>query len=784
VRPLTGGETTVLAGTTYRITPRIKVANGSGTMIDVTTWLERARWDYDIDQPVSAATVEFRRDFGSTQSLAPFRGDSTLNRDDLAAYSPLLDIGRAITVEVATTALGTAPIAGDYKLLFEGVQDTVNFEKSPVSVIARDKGGLLVDRWVMIEKNYGSEAGVALETVMQQILDDSMGAGSFSPSPVTLYTPVSPSFLITTYRQKKQSVMDALQTLAFLVGWDVRYKWDSGTSAFRLTLSAPPRTKTVPDYTFGPSSYLDITKLNVDRLNIRNYVDVSYPDKASNSRGSYAISDSASITKYGLRYFSIVEDDASPIDTVGEATTLGNSALADLKDPKAEQGLEAHFFWPAELGDLYRHSPNAVHYNSDQDYAVVRIENELTMTTHRSRFDTRGSPAGAYLGWYGRKVNGGTMQPATALALNDFKVIAEDATSFTYGWTPGGSVAEIWAADVLFTEPVPADPWSYVLAGMAPLAAGVNTYTVAKVAEGQVRLLQVEARDTELTPGTVQRVVINAPATQPPIYEFDDIETNTVGTQWWKITERGIAVASVLVQTQIGIQPISGFNAPTRSAGAASTVRGGVLGAGDYEQDVDLDPSRQSWIMPQITLVNGAPPVILGPFGFDRNKLPNILSVKVTGTVIDILADSDTKSIKVTNSGATWIYQVDGTFLTVDVSKTGTNGAAGLGTAASDTYTITAQSDSLVDVGGGTTTDVRAVTVLGATAPGNVSSGLTPALSTPPTVSTDYTYPATGYKRAAGSSTVTMQVTAYLKDGGGVIKDTKIVSASWQTDYT
>jgi hypothetical protein len=108
-------------------------------------------------------------------------------------------------------------------------------------------------------------------------------------------------------------------------------------------------------------------------------------------------------------------------------------------------------------------------------------------------------------------------------------------------------------------------------------------------------------------------------------------------------------------------------------------VRGGLLGTGQYEHDVTLDATRLAWIMPRLTLDNGAPPKTLGPFGFDRDKRPNIVSVSLTGTVLSILCDTDTKSIRVTNSAVTWIYEADGLSLTVDVSKTGTNGAAGLG---------------------------------------------------------------------------------------------------------
>src|SRR5206468_2125903 len=127
---------------------------------------------------------------GVLQTLSPLRTDSTLNRlDDGITYGPQIDLVRAITIETATTPIGVLPGASNFKLKFKGTTGTVNFGSSPVVVECRDEGGLLVDRWVETKKQYGSLAGVPIETVMQQILDDNLGAGV-----VSLYTPVSPSY--------------------------------------------------------------------------------------------------------------------------------------------------------------------------------------------------------------------------------------------------------------------------------------------------------------------------------------------------------------------------------------------------------------------------------------------------------------------------------------------------------------------------------------------------------------------------------------------------------------
>jgi hypothetical protein len=447
------------------------------------------------------------------------------------------------------------------------------------------------------------------------------------------------------------------------------------------------------------------------------------------------------------------------------------------------------------------------------------------------------------------QIQGGAAAALTGLGTGDslfglvnFRVINElpvDATypngALVYGWTNGALVDEVWEAHMMFTHPLPADPWVAVVTATVPLATGTTSITVPKPPEGSVLFLQVEPRTTFLDAGEVRRVVINAAPTQLPLIELDDIETTTTGTQWWSITERGLKVIAVEVQTQVGTEPISSFGPPTRGPGAASVVRGGLLGPGQYEHDVALDPTRLAWIMPRLTLDNGQPPKTLGPFGFDRDKRPNILSLQLVGTVISIIADSDTKSIRVINSAGTWIYEADGVSLQADVSKTGTNGAAGLGASSSDTYTIIAQSDPLAYVDGSTLTESRNQVVGGTSSPppsatwntpgvivsappsnGNANAkinlfasaapvgwtvqvfiyvgfspsgtptvdhtaDLTPALSAPPTTATDYTY-ATSFPKSAhtaGTALVTMKVRADLKDGGGIVRDTRTMQATW-----
>lgn len=424
-RSATAGELAVLARKEREVGHRIKVQNGSGTMIDYSAWLDSGKIERDVDQPVDGCTLSFVRSKSNqslVQSLSPLRTDSVINRlDNGITYAPALDLNRIVTVEIPTTAIGAPVLETDYKLLFKGTIDVVNFEKNPVVITCRDLGAPLVDRWIETETTFGTGVagsgvgGRSIQLVMQDILDAVFGAGVYP-----LYTPVSPGADLNTYQQQRMSVMDALQDLAQQIGWDVRFRWDDGTSAFRLTLSEPPRAKTTPDYTFGPNAYHDITELSLDITDIRNVITGSFRDANDlGIRATVTVSDATSISKYGRRFMLIQEADISPIDSSPEMTTMLNSALADLKEPKANQSVNMPLHWPADLWDLYRYSPNSVHYDSNQDIAVVELAHEFAPNYHRTTATVRGTPIGQYSTWHGRGAGpiggGGGGAPGTAV---------------------------------------------------------------------------------------------------------------------------------------------------------------------------------------------------------------------------------------------------------------------------------------------------------------------------------------------------------------------------------
>ncbi|MDB4948899.1 MAG: Fibronectin type domain protein [Gemmatimonadetes bacterium] len=455
MRTLTTPQSTLLAGTTFRVSARVWVKDAWGTFRNLsalagTDWLTDVSWDDTVDEAVSQCTVQLWRE-AYAQSLAPLKQGSPLNKDAQGNFGALLDMGREIKVEVATTAVGADPIATDWQLVFHGDVDEVDWGKgeSRVQLVARDLGGRLLDRFVETELAYpaagmATDAGgaVTVEALMQRLLDDNLGAGA-----VALWVPTSPGWKVGAYKQEREPVLDALRKLAQQFGWDVRYRWDAGTSSFRLKLFQPPRDRvvnqpgnaanTAPDFTFGPSRYLDVASLRLNRAGIRNFVQVQYLDKTPTGgspvnvvRTAYA-QDASSIAKYGRRFMEMQEDsESSSIDTPAEAAALATSVLSDLADPRAEQEVEMHLFWPAELGDYYLFLANGVHYDTDQVGAVVAVKHHLSRDQQRSTITTRGRASGAYRDWLRREVR--VAGPAGAPEV-EFKLEPADNAAGTAG---------------------------------------------------------------------------------------------------------------------------------------------------------------------------------------------------------------------------------------------------------------------------------------------------------------------------------------------------------------
>lgn len=807
---------------------KLEVQNGSGTWIDVGAalgrkWIVNASWGETVESKVMQATFTLWQEMGGN-SLSPLMTASVLNRDDALAYSPLLMVGRLVRASTATMPHLTALDVAKYREFVTGRIDNVQQADSlvdlgPITIVCSDLGGWLMDMQIESSgRQFGTTpTGTALETVIQNVLNANIPTGE--PA-VTLYKQSASVFLVTDWKQGDTKVLDALNTLVLdSTGEDIRYRYDAA-HASRLTWFNPDRTRVTVDATFAPG--YTMRQLDLALADIRNAGEMPYVG------GKVSAVDAASILKFRRRFFRLP---ASPMITSSvDAQKVIDSVTNDLSAPPGEAAVVIPFFWPVQLWDRYTFTANGRQFDSDQTFAVMGYEHRIEKGQGSTTLTLTARLVGAFSEWLKRI---GDVAKRDNEIHDLRRTDSADGTESTFAFTLGLDVDSVWVGSLDITAPEQSGDWDLVAASVAPLAPGVLTYTVTRPVDGHAVLIQLEPRDASLNAGTVRRVEVTA-TPQVPHVELDDLETGTIGTQWWKLTERGIAVTAVEVQTQVGISPVSGWGAPTRGPGDVSTVRGGTLGAGEYEHDVQLDPTRQSWVMPRLTLENGAPPIVLGPFGFDRDKNPNLgpLTLDSTNRYVTIVGDADTKSVGLYSTTRGWKYEVDGSFATIDVQAAGTSGSgAGLGAATADTFTAKAWAEPVADITGGTLYDARDIYVLNgagagaavlsivtAFAPGggsdvasiklkasaapggwtirvfiaesivttnpvptvNETANLTPVPSAPPTVETTYLWTSDYSRSASGSRLVTMKIKAELVNGG-VVQDTKSATASWYT---
>ncbi len=248
-----------------------------------------------------------------------------------------------------------------------------------------------------------TSAGTAVETVMQQILDDNLGAGT-----VTLWCPSSPSWLVQWFMVTRQSTFEELKALANQIGWCLRYMDDAGTP--KLKLFDPNRATTTSLRSFGPTEVEDYKRVASDWLGIRNTIRVVYSDSqdldanGDPKRKTIDRTNSTSVTKYGELFAEIAESSSSNIDTATEATTMADAALSDLAEPTVD--LEAkleYFFAFVEVCDLYTLAADGIHFDTDQKFAIVSFGHSISAAEQSTTIQIRGKPASmGKAGWFER----------------------------------------------------------------------------------------------------------------------------------------------------------------------------------------------------------------------------------------------------------------------------------------------------------------------------------------------------------------------------------------------
>jgi hypothetical protein len=369
--------------------------NGSTAIVVTPTW---TRYFLTVTWP---NTVNPQFQLGLRGTLTA--GGSTA---DILAFGGQLD---QVDGKSSYAACAGTPDQTGWKLSFQGRIDKVNWESDPVIVTGRDLGGWVIDAQIKAERTYATGGATAIETVMAQVL----AADPVYGTPA-LYTPVSPGFFINNTKnakQPKKSIMEALQQdFALAIGWVCRYRHDA-SDLLRLTFFDVNRANTTAMDSFGPDEYEDITSIEVDDADVRNYIVGSYYDSGGHKQ-TRTVQNATSQGKYGVKYMEINLANGDPIDTASEMDAMLTAAVNDLGSPLTTQEMLTWFYWAVQLGDLYTFVLNNVHYDSDQKLAVVGYRHVYERGTAKTTIQCRGTVVGAYKAWF-RRGTASTEEPTT-----------------------------------------------------------------------------------------------------------------------------------------------------------------------------------------------------------------------------------------------------------------------------------------------------------------------------------------------------------------------------------
>jgi hypothetical protein len=234
----------------------------------------------------------------------------------------------------------------------------------------------ITDGWIEADAIYGTNAGREIQLVMQDIL-----TAHTSPA-LTLWTPGAPGFAVTKYSQSAGPVLDALQQLVALIGWDLRPRWRASASAWQLALTEPQRSGASSVWTFFASEIDQYGQVAASIEDVRNVVEVVYTDGTLTSGGQLQTmrvlrTDAASVAVYGRRYFGLTEGSSSQIDSLGEAEALADAILADLSQPAIAVTADVALLWWLELNDVVTLPADGERFGAAQELAVVGLRHRV-----------------------------------------------------------------------------------------------------------------------------------------------------------------------------------------------------------------------------------------------------------------------------------------------------------------------------------------------------------------------------------------------------------------------
>lgn len=409
----------LLNGDTY--TPvKVEIANNAGSLVDVSTafpvdFLNSVSVKDDVDQNVASATINLWREQGG-YSLAKYH-DNPINRTPLPSSSAIgpasqtytapgsgtsaeaLAIDRTVRVSTCRLPLGVVPVAADWGKVFEGYIDDVDWggEGDTVTVECRDLGARIQDAHIMTDEVYGSDAGTAVQTVSQTILDD---AASVAKSPrwglQTAWprTTTAPTLLVgwdgqvcqpaadpvwNNYKwaQSRMPVLQALNVLWEQIGFKCRYKWVPSLEDFRLVAYEPTRLRFDKEIVLTEDDVLRLSALKVSKASIRTLVRVSYASNEGSTPAVPSIATGTTSQAVGTAFWEAPSSETQSGSTTIAADLWGRAGITvlstDLHSSEAGYGAVAEYgIIPCEIAEPAGSNINTIAEAQRLAVAVLR----------------------------------------------------------------------------------------------------------------------------------------------------------------------------------------------------------------------------------------------------------------------------------------------------------------------------------------------------------------------------------------------------------------------------
>lgn len=269
----------------------------------------------------------------------------------------------ALSEDALSSSESSEVVSGPWHEIGRGYIDSIQVDDwSPtIQLTGRGEEATILDCEILEKLVYSVGSTDDMETVIQELLDNNMGV--LAP---TLYVPNPTSFIINEYEQDYGNLMGAIQAVAALAGYVVRYRYDEN-EVNRLTLWLPNREaeEGEEDWEIGPEEYLNIPVNKLDISGVRNHIGVIYKDESNDLETVYFTPDppvSDSISRYGQRDLMIQLGEDTQITTSPRVLDFALAIRSDLEFPSLEQEFESFGLWFVQLGDWVKTRPNFTHY--------------------------------------------------------------------------------------------------------------------------------------------------------------------------------------------------------------------------------------------------------------------------------------------------------------------------------------------------------------------------------------------------------------------------------------